>query len=41
MHDNLFQNKYRVESARLQNDDYAQDGLYFVTPYEKLLLLTK
>ncbi len=27
----LFQNKYRIESARLQGWDYAREGLYFVT----------
>jgi len=27
----LFQNKYRVESARLPNYDYGQPGYYFIT----------
>ena len=27
----LFQNKYRIESARLQNWDYGSNALYFVT----------
>ncbi|WP_039715931.1 hypothetical protein [Scytonema millei] len=27
----LFKNKYRIESARLSNRDYAANGLYFVT----------
>ncbi len=27
----LFNNKYRIESARLQNWDYASEGAYFVT----------
>jgi len=26
-----FQNKYRIESTRLQNYDYSRSGLYFVT----------
>ena len=28
---NLFQNKYRIPSARLQNWNYANPGMYFVT----------
>jgi len=28
---NLFQNKYRISSARLQNWNYANPGMYFVT----------
>src|SRR5689334_21892256 len=27
----LYQNRFRVESTRLPNWDYSQDGLYFVT----------
>ena len=27
----LYQNKYRISSARLQSWDYASEGLYFVT----------
>lgn len=27
----LYNNKYRVESARLKNWDYSTDGFYFVT----------
>lgn len=27
----LFKNKYRIESTRLSNRDYAANGLYFVT----------
>ena len=27
----LFQNKYRIPSARLQNWNYANPGMYFVT----------
>src|SRR5664279_5405415 len=27
----LFQNKYRVESARMKNWDYSWPGLYFIT----------
>ena len=27
----LFKNKYRVESTRLPNRDYSQNGWYFVT----------
>ena len=27
----LFKNKYRIESARLQNWDYASEGAYFIT----------
>lgn len=26
-----FQNKYRIESARLQNWDYGSNGAYFIT----------
>jgi putative transposase len=29
--DNLFQNKYRIPSARLQSWNYANKGIYFVT----------
>ena len=31
MTDTLFQDKYRVESTRLRDWDYAGDGYYFVT----------
>ena len=31
MTDNKFQNKYRIESARLKGWDYASDGYYYVT----------
>jgi len=27
----LFKNKYTTKSARLQNYDYSQNGMYFVT----------
>ena len=27
----LFQNRYRVESVRLQGHDYTQPGVYFIT----------
>jgi len=27
----LFKNKYRISSARLQSWDYADNGMYFVT----------
>jgi hypothetical protein len=27
----LYKNKYRIESIRLPNRDYAANGLYFVT----------
>src|SRR5450759_3733757 len=27
----LYQNKYRVETTRLQNWDYASDGWYYIT----------
>ena len=27
----LYQNKYRISSARLQSWDYASEGMYFVT----------
>jgi hypothetical protein len=26
-----YQNKYSIKSARLENYDYSQNGLYFVT----------
>ncbi|HET7117114.1 MAG TPA: hypothetical protein VFI29_11515 [Hanamia sp.] len=29
--ENLYQNKYRISSARLQTWDYANEGMYFVT----------
>ncbi len=29
--DQLFNNKYRIPSARLQNWDYANEAMYFVT----------
>ncbi len=32
----LFKNKYRVESTRLFNRDYAQCGYYFVTVCKKI-----
>jgi REP element-mobilizing transposase RayT len=28
---NKFRNKYHIESARLKNYDYSQNGAYFVT----------
>ncbi|MBC7412712.1 MAG: transposase [Bacteroidia bacterium] len=31
MEDKLFNNKYRIPSARLQTWDYANDGAYFIT----------
>ena len=27
----LYKNKYRIETTRLQNWDYASDGKYFIT----------
>ena len=27
----LFKNKYRIETTRLPNYDYSQDGIYFIT----------
>ena len=29
--DNLFNNKYRIPSARLQSWNYANEGMYFIT----------
>ena len=31
MNSELYKNKYRVKTARLENYDYAQDGFYFIT----------
>ncbi|RLC36231.1 hypothetical protein DRH27_05530, partial [Candidatus Falkowbacteria bacterium] len=31
MDNELYKNKYRVKSARLENYDYSRDGFYFVT----------
>ena len=28
---NLFKNKYKIDSARLQSWDYSWDGIYFIT----------
>jgi uncharacterized protein YlxP (DUF503 family) len=30
-----FKNKYTIKSARLQNYDYSQNGIYFVTICKK------
>ena len=30
----LYKNKYRVESNRLENWDYAGKGIYFITLYD-------
>ena len=31
MHQNLYQNKFKIKSVRLNNYDYSQNGYYFIT----------
>ena len=35
----LYKNKYRVESARLQNWDYGWNGKYFITDNKNHFML--